>query len=78
MAQRFDILVGQQFGQFVAPVDRQDAGNGVEFVGAAIDGGLGNGRLGRRETPDRRLLTAERPWIYRILSDLRLQINYHR
>jgi hypothetical protein len=61
MAQRFDILVGQQFGQFVAPVDRKDGCDGVELVGAAIDWGLGRGRLGHRETPDRRFLAAERP-----------------
>ena len=41
MTERFDVLVGQQFGQFVATVDRQHAGDGVELVGAPIDGGLG-------------------------------------
>jgi hypothetical protein len=39
MAQRLDIVVGEQFGEFVAPFDRQHGGDGVEFFGAALDGG---------------------------------------
>lgn len=39
VAQRFDILVGEQLGELVAPLDRQDGGYGVEFLGASLDGG---------------------------------------
>jgi hypothetical protein len=37
MPERFDILVGQQFGQFVPTVDRQDGGDRVEGRGAFFD-----------------------------------------
>lgn len=39
MAQRLDILVGQQLGEFVAALDRQHRGNGFEFFGTSLDGG---------------------------------------
>lgn len=39
MAQRLDILVGEQFGELVATLDRQHGGDGVEFLGASLDGG---------------------------------------
>ncbi|MNE01167.1 hypothetical protein D3C80_935970 [compost metagenome] len=39
MAQCLDILIGQDFGQPVAPVHRQNGGNRVECFGAPFDGG---------------------------------------
>ncbi len=36
MAQRFDIAVGQQLGEFIAPVDRQHGRDRVELDGAAL------------------------------------------
>jgi hypothetical protein len=37
MAQRLDILVGQQFCQFVAAADRQHGGDRVELLGTGGD-----------------------------------------
>jgi hypothetical protein len=47
VAQRLDVLVGQQLGEFVAALKRQDGCNGVEFLGAAIDRGF---LVGRRQS----------------------------
>jgi hypothetical protein len=38
MAQRLDVLVSEQFSQFVAALERQHRGNGVEVFGAQVDG----------------------------------------
>lgn len=38
VSKRFDILIGQKLGEFVAPFQRQHSGDGVEFFRAAIDG----------------------------------------
>lgn len=37
MPEGFDILVGQQLGELIAPVDRQDPGDGVQLNGAPFD-----------------------------------------
>lgn len=51
MAQRFDILIGQNAGQHVAAVHRQNGGNRIECFGAPFDGG--EGRCGHRsKLPD--------------------------
>ena len=39
MAQRLDILVGEQLSEFVAALHRQHGGNRVELFGAALDCG---------------------------------------
>jgi hypothetical protein len=39
MAQRFDILVSQQFGEFVAPINRQDGRDRIKLLGPPSDGG---------------------------------------
>lgn len=40
MPECLDILIGEQFGELVAPVDRQHRCDGVEFPGTALDGVL--------------------------------------
>ena len=37
MAECFDILVGQQFRQFIASPDRRHRGDRIEFAGAFFD-----------------------------------------
>lgn len=39
MAQRLDVLAGQEFGELVAAFDRQHGGDGVELFGPSLDGG---------------------------------------
>jgi len=40
MTQGFDIQNGQNFGQHVPAVHRQDGGDRVECFGAPLDGGI--------------------------------------
>jgi hypothetical protein len=37
MAERFDVLVGQQLGELFAAVDRQHCGDRIKFAGAPFD-----------------------------------------
>ncbi|PYE39142.1 hypothetical protein DFI02_1307 [Rhizobium sp. PP-F2F-G20b] len=38
MAQALDVVVGEQFGKFVALLHRQHGGDGVELFCTALDG----------------------------------------
>ncbi|SPZ48660.1 Uncharacterised protein [Agrobacterium tumefaciens] len=40
MAQRLDVLIGQQLGEFVAAFQWQDGGDGIELFGASLDRSL--------------------------------------